>query len=408
MATMKILHINAINDVKSTGRICKELASVHHDCGHETRVAHSTGPVTEASYVIGDPVDVKLHALHARITGRQGYASRFATENLVRDIERYAPDVVHLHNLHANYVHLRTLFEYLATRDIPTVLTLHDCWFFTGKCTHYTTAGCNKWQRGCGDCPQLRDDIPSWLFDRTSEMLDDKRRWLTAIPRLAVVGVSDWITTEARFSFLRHAAVLRRIHNWVDLDVFRPVDATELRARLQLADKMVLLGVASTWSEAKGLGAFLDLAAARPNDAFLLIGRLDDTELPANVIHVNETNDSRELARYYALADVFLNLSEQESFGNVTVEAMACGTPVLVLDATASPELVTDDTGVIVATRGLTDLNYGIERIFARGKRSYKDACVTHARTNFALRDRAIDYLDVYAALRHEKVRNIL
>ncbi|OGX79686.1 group 1 glycosyl transferase [Exiguobacterium sp. SH31] len=405
---MKILHINAINDVKSTGRICKELASVHHDCGHETRVAHSTGPVTEASYVIGDPVDVKLHALHARITGRQGYGSKLATENLVRDIERYAPDVVHLHNLHANYVHLRTLFEYLATRDIPTVLTLHDCWFFTGKCTHYTTVGCNKWQHGCGDCPQLKDDIPSWLFDRTSEMLDDKRRWLTAIPRLAVVGVSDWITTEARFSFLQHATVLRRIHNWVDLDVFRPVDATELRARLQLADKMVLLGVASTWSEAKGLGAFLDLAAARPNDAFLLIGRLGATELPANVIHVNEMNDARELARYYALADVFLNLSEQESFGNVTVEAMACGTPVLVLDATASPELVTDDTGVVVATRGLADLNYGIERIFARGKRSYKDACVTQARTHFALRDRAIDYLDVYATLRHEKVRNIL
>ncbi|EPE63564.1 glycosyl transferases group 1 family protein [Exiguobacterium sp. S17] len=408
MATMKILHINAINDVKSTGRICKELASVHHDCGHETRIAHSTGPVTEASYVIGNPVDVKLHALHARITGRQGYASKLATENLVCDIERYDPDVVHLHNLHANYVHLRTLFEYLAARDIPTVLTLHDCWFFTGKCTHYTTVGCNKWQHGCGDCPQLRDDIPSWLFDRTSEMLDDKRRWMTAIPRLAVIGVSDWITTEARFSFLQHAAVLRRIHNWVDLDVFRPVDATELRARLQLADKMVLLGVASTWSEAKGLGAFLDLAVARPQNAFILIGRLGATELPANVIHVDETNDARELARYYALADVFLNLSEEESFGNVTVEAMACGTPVLVLDATASPELVTDDTGVVVATRELTDLNYGIERIFARGKRSYKDACVTHARTNFALRDRAIDYLDVYEALRHEKVRNIL
>lgn len=405
---MKILHINAINDVKSTGRICKELASVHHDCGHETRIAHSTGPVTEASYVIGNPVDVKLHALHARITGRQGYASKLATENLVCDIERYDPDVVHLHNLHANYVHLRTLFEYLAARDIPTVLTLHDCWFFTGKCTHYTTVGCNKWQHGCGDCPQLRDDIPSWLFDRTSEMLDDKRRWMTAIPRLAVIGVSDWITTEARFSFLQHAAVLRRIHNWVDLDVFRPVDATELRARLQLADKMVLLGVASTWSEAKGLGAFLDLAVARPQNAFILIGRLGATELPANVIHVDETNDARELARYYALADVFLNLSEEESFGNVTVEAMACGTPVLVLDATASPELVTDDTGVVVATRELTDLNYGIERIFARGKRSYKDACVTHARTNFALRDRAIDYLDVYEALRHEKVRNIL
>lgn len=405
---MKILHINAINDVKSTGRICKELAAVHHDDGHETRIAHSTGPVTQASCVIGDPVDVKLHALHARVTGRQGYASKRATKKFVREIERYAPDIVHLHNLHANYVHLKTLFDYLAVRDIPTVLTLHDCWFFTGKCTHYTTIGCNKWQHGCGDCPLLRDDIPSWLFDRTNEMLDDKRRWLTNIPRLAVVGVSDWITTEARFSFLRDASILRRIHNWVDLDVFRPVDPTELRERLKLTDKRVLLGVASTWSEAKGLNAFLDLANARSHDTFILIGRLDGIALPKNVLHIKETNDARELARYYALADVFLNLSEEESFGNVTVEAMACGTPVLVLDATASPELVTEETGIVVATRSHVDLHYGIERIFARSKRSYKDACVRHAQTNFALRDRAADYLDVYTALQYEKVRNIL
>ena len=405
---MKILHINAINDVKSTGRICKELAAVHREYGHETRVAHSTGPVTEGSYVIGDAVDVKLHALHARITGRQGYASRLATENLVREIERYGPDVVHLHNLHANYLHLKTLFDYLAVRDIPTVLTLHDCWFFTGKCTHYAAAGCDKWQHGCGECPLLKSDIPSWLFDRTSEMLADKRRWLTAIPRLGVVGVSDWITTEARFSFLGQANVIRRIHNWVDLDVFRPTETATLRERLGLTNKTVLLGVASTWGEAKGLTAFLDLARSRPDDTFLLIGQLDDMQLPDNVLHIPETNDARELARYYALADVFLNLSEEESFGNVTVEAMACGTPVVVIDATASPELVTDETGAVVSTRRLEDIAYGIDRVLARGKAAYSDACVTHARTNFALHDRARDYLDVYETLRYEKVRNAL
>ena len=105
---------------------------------------------------------------------------------------------------------------------------------------------------------------------------------------------------------------------------------------------------------------------------------------------------------------MFLNLSEEESFGNVTVEAMACGTPVLVIDATASPELVTDDTGVIVSTRRLEDLAYGIDRLLARDKAAYRDACVTHARTNFALHERARDYLDVYETLRYEKVRNAL
>lgn len=404
---MKILHINAINDVKSTGRMCKELATVHAASGHETRIAHSVGPVTDRSYVIGHRTDTRIHALQARVSGRQGYGSKRATRDLLEFLTQYEPDVVHLHNLHANYVNVGMLFEHLAIHDIPTVLTLHDCWFFTGKCTHYTSVNCTRWQQGCGTCPLLREDIPSWWFDRTSEMIEDKRRWLTAIPRLAVVGVSDWITMEARFSLLQNAALLRRIYNWVDLDVFRPRDVTELQARHDVTERTVLLGVASHWDDAKGLTTLLALADLRPNDTFILVGRLEVKQLPKNVIHVQETNDAHELARYYSLADLFLNLSEEESFGNVTAEAMACGTPALVLDTTASPELVTNETGGVVSSRNLADIDRAIQRILVHGKHAYTDACVKHARENFALQDRANDYVDIYEALRYEKVRNV-
>ncbi|WP_215113119.1 glycosyltransferase [Exiguobacterium sp. s63] len=404
---MNILHINAINEVKSTGRMCKELAFVHASHGHHVRIAHSTGPVTETSVVIGQAWETKWHALHSRVTGRQGYTSKRPTAELVTFLDSFQPDVVHLHNLHANYLHLQTLFDYLAMHDIATVVTLHDCWPFTGKCTHYTSVGCDRWKDGCGQCPLLKDDIPSWFVDRTEDMLADKRKWFEAIPRLAVIGVSDWITMEAHFSILQHATIIRRIHNWVDLKTFTPKDAVPLRAKLGLTGETILLGVASHWSDAKGLTAFLELAKARPTDQIVLVGHMPTQQkLPANVLHIQETHDSQELASYYAAADVLLNLSEEESFGNVTAEALACGTPVLVLDSTASPELVTERTGVVVATRSVPDLMDGLERL--RHASISRIACANEARQRFDLYERAEDYLHVYEELQTEKVRNVL
>ncbi|WP_215144723.1 glycosyltransferase [Exiguobacterium qingdaonense] len=404
---MNILHINAINEVRSTGRMCKELASVHASKGHDVRIAHSVGPVSERSFVIGRPWETKRHALHARVTGRQGYSSKRSTSDLIAFMDRFRPDVVHLHNLHANYLHLRTLFDYLANRDIATVVTLHDCWAFTGKCTHYTAVGCDRWKDGCGQCPLLKEDIPSWFFDRTEDMLIDKRKWFGAIPRLAVIGVSDWITLEAHFSILQHAAIIRRIYNWVDLKTFIPKDATALRGRLGLTGQSILLGVASHWTEAKGLTAFIQLAKARPSDQIVLVGHMPTQQtLPPNIVHIEETHDPQELATYYAAADVLLNLSEEESFGNVTAEALACGTPVLVLDSTASPELVTERTGVVVATRSIADLTDGLERL--RHASISRIVCANEARQRFNLHERAEDYLHVYEELQTEKVRNVL
>ncbi|WP_203332253.1 glycosyltransferase [Planococcus beigongshangi] len=368
------------------------------ESGHESFVAFASGYSNEKSLKMSSVADSMLHGFFSRLTGKQAYFSMNETRKLLKFIDEIKPNVVHLRNLHSNYINLNTLLKYLALNDIPTVLTLHDCWFYTGKCTHYTLDNCYKWKSECNNCPRLKKDNPSWFFDKTTEMYSDKKENFGNIKRLAVVGVSDWITNEAKMSFLSNSKILRRIYNWVDLDIFKPSEVGDIKRKLGIEKKFVILGVASRWSEEKGLNTFIDLANNVSKDiAIVLVGNIESsTVLPPNIISIQETHDIKELVQYYSLADVFLNLSLEESFGKVTAESLACGTPVIVLNSTANPELVGDGCGVIIEDKDIQNLVTSIENIKLNGKNMYKDKCIDFAHKNFSKYDRLNDYLTLY------------
>lgn len=375
---MKVLQINAVSRISSTGRTSSEMADFLNQNGHEGFIAYSAGLPYYNGYKIGSKLDTKLHGLFSRVFGLQAYFSKRATRKLLDYITDLKPDVVHLRNLHSNYINLKLLTNFLAKNDIPTVMTLHDCWFYTGKCTHYTTDNCFKWQTGCGGCPRLKKDNPSWFFDRTYKMHHDKKKWFSAIPRLAVMGVSDWITSEARKSFLSSAKIITRIYNWIDLETFKPSDQTSLNKKLSLKDKFIILGVASGWSNAKGLDKFIELAGKVSSDTtIVLVGGMNgNINLPANVIHINETHDTTELAQYYSLADVYLHLSLEETFGKTIAEAMACGTPAVVFDSTACSEVVGNDCGIVVSPNDMEAVYKAVLEIKSSGKGKYAEKCI--------------------------------
>lgn len=382
---MKILQINAVSAISSTGRICSELSDYLNNNGHEGYIAYSVGIPYHKGYKIGSRFDAKMHGLYSRVFGTQAYFSKNATRKLLTYISDLQPDVVHVHNLHSNYINLKMLLNYLAKKDIPTVITLHDCWFYTGKCTHYTVDNCYKWQTGCGGCPRLKQDNPSWFFDRTPIMLQDKKDWLRQIPRLAVVGVSDWITDEARKSFLSSAKVLTRIYNWIDLDVFKPVDGSTVRQKLGITDKYVILGVASGWSNRKGLDKFIELSNIIPPEMMIvLVGGLSSIiNFPDNIIHIPETHNAAELAEYYSMADVYVHLSPEETFGKVIAEALSCGTPAIVFNSTACPEVVGDECGIILNEYHTSAVLKAILTISEKGKSFYSTKAVNRVRQKF-------------------------
>ncbi|WP_288222085.1 glycosyltransferase [uncultured Clostridium sp.] len=399
---MRTLHINAVSGISSTGRTCVDIATYLNNEGHDAFIAYSEGLHYIKEYKIGTVIEKKLHAIYSRVFGLQAYFSRNGTRNLLKFIEENKPDIVILSNLHGNYINLKLLLSYIAENDIPTIAILHDCWFYTGKCTHYTVDKCYKWKNGCDDCCRLKKDNPSLFFDRTSKIYNDKKELFEKIPRLAIVGVSDWITNEAKKSFLSSAKKITRIYNWIDIDVFKPVNTESLRHKLKLENKFIILGVASTWSNEKGLDKFVELANIIPEDmVIILVGNIGkEINVPNNIIHINETNNIDELVEYYSMADVFLNLSLEESFGKVTAEALACGTPIIVINSTANPELVGERCGYIIDENNISKILNNIIHIRNTGKNYYSKHCIEYAKNNFNKYDRLRDYLELFEELR--------
>ena len=400
---MRILQINPIAGHSSTGRAVSELDRYFNEHGHESYVACSSGYDVKNMYVIGSKTDRLRHALLTRVTGYEASFSNRATKDLIKFIEKIKPDVVKIGIIHSNYLNFFLLIEYLSMSDIPTVLVLDDCWYYTGKCMHYTKNACFRWKDSCGHCPHLENGLKTWFFDRTEKLLKEKKKHIEMIPRLAVVGVSDWITNEARDSILKNAQSISRIYNWIDMKVFYPRENTEVVVnKYQLHKNFTILGVASKWVDGKGLKQFCRLSEEKEkNISVVIVGTVSsNVQLPDSLVHIPETRDMDELAQIYSYADVFVTFSEEETFGKVSAEALACGTPVICYDSTASPEIVGhDQCGKVVTTGDFEAVVYAIEEVREKGKDFYTDACVRRAREMFSLEKSAQEYLNVFSRL---------
>ncbi len=401
---MKIVQINAVYGILSTGRSTKEIAEYLRAQGHDCITFYGEHRVrSDHAYYVGSWLDHKLHGLWNRLIGRRGYGSVCVTRMLVRKLLRYKPDVVHLRNLHSNYVNIPLLLDFLAKHNIPTVTTLHDCFFFTGGCTHYTVNGCYKWQTQCRECEFLKRGEDFWLVNGAEKDFNIKLQRFSSIPRLAVVGVSDWITQQAQKSqVLSRASIYKRIYNWIDLDKFSPLDDQARRVKRQLYgfdNKAVLLGVAAVWTATKGLRDFIALSQILPEDyVIVLIGQMPaHMQLPSNVVSVAPTHSIEELAEYYSMADVFLQLSLEETFGKVTAEALACGTPCVVYDSTANAEILDEYCGEVVSTvGGIRGVYDAVIRIRQVGREGYTRACRNRAMMCFDKEVNLKEHMDLY------------
>lgn len=396
---MRVLQINQSINTGSIGRTTFELSVELNKRGYQSFVIYEEGMPIPNSYRIVSRFGYKMHALLSRITGMQGYFSIVATLRALRRIKQFAPDIVHLRNLHGNFICMPLLFRYLAKNNIATVVTLHDLWLLTGKCTYPIASKCERYTQHCGCCPIYKGDvIPSWFFDTSKKCLYDKKRLLNAIPKVVVVGVSEWAATVARSSYMKHRDIVV-IYNWIDLDIFCNRESN-LRQNLNLEERFVVLFVSASFNRIKGYDEICWVANNCPSNWQIVAIGEKPLPLPQNVLQINHTNNAVELAEYYSMADVCVNLTQYETFGKVTAEAICCGTPVVVYNNTASPELVDEKCGVVIDQRkGFDAITEALSEICKKGKSAYSANCRAYAESKFSKTIGVEKYIHLYESL---------
>lgn len=398
---MNVLQVNSVFGQGSTGRIVKDLHDILLLRGFESSVAYGREDASNVcdAIRIGHRYDNYSHVAKTRIFDAHGYGSYFATKKFVKKIDYLRPSVIHLHNVHGYYLNIEILFNYLAVSQIPVVWTMHDCWPMTGHCAHFDFVCCQKWKTICCDCPQKKSYPTSLLVDRSKKNYQVKKNLFTSLKNLHVVAVSKWLGGIVKQSYLAKYP-LYIIPNGIDVDIFFPQkNSFEIRCKYGVGSRYMLMGVATAWSERKGLKDFIELSKVLDDECVIFLVGLSESQLkslPKKIIGIPRTDDIKELAQLYSAADIILNLSAEETFGLTSVEGFACGTPGIVYNCTASPELITPETGCVVNKGDFNGLINSITKIKEMRKESYSKACRERAVKYYNKNDRYMDYLKLY------------
>ena len=384
---MRVLLINSVCGIGSTGRICTDLAEQFEKEGHVVKIAYGrdgnvAGEFQKYAVRIGNDTDVKIHGIRTRILDEHGFGSTKATKKFLKWADEYNPDLLWLHNIHGYYINVELLFAWIKKRPYMQVKwTLHDCWSFTGHCAHFVAVGCEQWKEQCLSCCQ-KDTYPASKFkDNCRKNYIRKRDAFTGVKDMTLITPSKWLADLTRESFLKEYPV--EVHyNKIDKTVFKHT-ISNFRETHNIKNKKIILGVAGTWTERKGFYDFIKLAEmlddsytvvlvglseekfrtmkdAKPVDSSLKKMKSSKSEIvkfdtgvaiptdvnvlyevitgkkyegnpdtQAEIICIKRTNNARELAEIYTTADMFVNPTYEDTYPTVNLEARACGTKVI-------------------------------------------------------------------------------
>ena len=388
-----LLQIDACKNTGSTGKISEDIGRVAISHGWNSwkgysRMRRDSQPSQSHLIEIGSKLGFYSSFIETRLLDNHcmGWANVAGTKWLIRQIEEINPSIIHLHDIKGYFLNIKKLFEYLATKDIPVLWSMHSCWQFTGHCSHFELIGCERWKTGCHNCPSKGEYPSSWLLDRSRKNWKEKRDLFLGVKNLTMIPVSQWLSDLVGQSFLKDIPRVV-IHNGIDLNDFNIKNNVEkTKKKYGLEDKFTIIGVAGVWSEGKGLSDFIKLRELLPrNCQIVMVGLTDDQmqSLPEGIIGIKRTESREEMAVLYSLSDLFFNPTYQDTFPTVNLEALACGTPVVTYRTGGSVEAVDENTGFVIDQGNYKMLPSIIDIVETKGKNYYQKVCRERAEKHY-------------------------
>ena len=334
---MRVLIVTNVATKGSIGSILSILKDGLLNNGHEVKICYgyyNDKPQDSVYRRVCTKIEFIVAAFLTRLTGFEGFYNCFSYKRLVKAIESFKPDVIQLANLHAYYINEYSLLDYLKASNIPTVYSMFDAYAFTGKCPF--PVDCIKYNKGCGNCKQIKQYPKSLFFDRSHYLYEKKREAYNGFRNLHFVG-GVGIYYIAKESTLLSDKNLHLIDEPQQLDnIFYPRDTSKLKQKLGIHkdDKVVLAAVPlKSFPERKRGYYFLDLCKKMkgiPGYSFIYIGfDTDQFGEPDNLIKVPYLESADEFASYLSLGDILFFTSVADTTPCTVIDALACGTPVV-------------------------------------------------------------------------------
>ena len=398
---MKVLHINCVYKKGSTGKIIYDLEQYNDINGVETLVLYGIGDkhISKNSKKILNSFLLKINTLYTYLSGYMYKGSMMATLKTIKYIKKQKPNIVHLHSINGHMVNIYYLLNYLKKNRIPTVVTNHGEFFYTGSFTHVPDKS-NQYLTGEKEnIVNAKKLTNSLFFDKTHQAIQKMKKSFDGFEKLVITSVSPWVTSRSKHSFVlknyEHITVL----NGIDTkNVFYPREYQELKKELGTKEEKIILHVTSGFDNPlKGGKYMVELANTLLNQNYVIIfvGLDDKVNLPSNCINVGKVYDQNKLAEFYSLADVTVITSKKETFNMIVAESLSCGTPVVGFKA-GGPETIAIDKYCDFVDFG--DVEALKEKVIEKSNAKYQDIYL-EAHKKYDKDIMARKYIEVYKDL---------
>lgn len=344
---MRIALVNVVYKKGSTGIIVRDLAEAYRDDGHEVFVLYGRGKkINEPNvYKTGYEIEAGIHHAISRVSGNMYGGMPFSTLRLKRLLKKINPDVVHLHCLNGYFVNIPALLTFLKKRNVKVILTNHADFMFTANCGY--SLWCNKWQsEECRRCPRVKEFNGRFSLNRTHHFYLKMKKAFEGARNFHITAVSPWLAKRCQIAPMFQQIPVISILNGVKIvspAADEPKDPYQ-EIKTDPTTK-IILHVTSGFHYIEKGGRFIYSLAEKlkgENIRFVVIGNTKNEVDTENIRFLGRVNGPRQLAKYYAHADVTLLLSEAETFSLIVAESLIQGTPVVGFQA-GGPESISID-----------------------------------------------------------------
>ena len=381
----KIAVINTYNRM-STGNVAKSISDGVSD-KYQSKLFYGRCYDkfdNESKYIGGCRLYNWINNFFVKITGKTGGFHKRSTKRLIKEIEIFKPNIIHLHNIHGNFLNYGMLFEYL--KDKKVVVTAHDCFWLTGRCAHFLDYGieCNGWKSGCIKCPHKNLYMGTLFFDRAAREFTLKQIFVRNAKSLTFVVLSSW--QEQLYQQFK----TRLIPNGFDYGF-----GTNAKQKVSGDNSpMKIVGVSQNWTQAKGINEFNKLANDLDSNSYqiTLIGnKAKGIKINKNINFAGSLN-SKGTLEAIGNSDLFVNPTYADTFPTVLIESLSVGTPIVSYDVGGCHDII-GKCGYLISKGNYNELKQCIESF--RRENFNSNELIEKAK-HFARSRMINDYLKLY------------